>query len=285
MNKGSQQAVYAANTSAGSVGPVTQGPDRGMKEVMIVGGTVLLLAIGIGIAWMMASQPEPTIPAPSASFPSTPNAVSGVSTTEPRTGETTIQPASHLVPLSAQALPTQLKESLHADISFDFGKNRLSDEAKVYLQEHASFMAKNPDYGLLIQGYTDGRGSISYNRSLGLKRAEAVKTHLTSLGVSEHSIKTASLGEDGVLCLDDSPDCLTLNRRAHLEFIKVGAAHMVPPPMPVATDSTVVPSETPATESIAEPMPDSADASIPMQPVESHESESLVTTDEPGVTP
>jgi peptidoglycan-associated lipoprotein len=234
---------------------------------------------------MLASQPEPTIPAPSVSFPSTPNTVSGVSTTETRTGETPIQSASHLVPLSTQALPTQFKESFHADISFDFGKNRLTDEAKVYLQEHAAFMAKNPDYGLLIQGYTDGRGSTLYNRALGLKRAEAVKAHLVSLGVSEHSIKTASLGEDGVLCLDDSPGCLTLNRRAHLEFIKVGAAHMVPPPMPAAADSTVVPSETVTIEPTAEPIPDSTDASIPMQAVESLETESPVTPDEPGITP
>jgi peptidoglycan-associated lipoprotein len=285
MNKGTQQAAYATNTSAGTVGPVTQGPDRGMKEVMVVGGTVLLLAIGIGIAWMMASQSEPTIPATSASFPSTQNATLGTSAIETRGVQSATQPASLMTPLSARALPTQLKDSLHADIYFDFGKNRLSDEAKIYLDEHAAFMNKYQDYGLLIQGYTDGRGSALYNRALGLKRAEAVKAYLTSLGVSEHSIKTASLGEDGVLCLDDSLDCLTLNRRAHLEFIKVGAAHMVPPPMPAAADSTVVPSETVTIEPTAEPIPDSTDASIPMPPVESNETESQVTTDELGVTP
>ena len=67
MNKGAQQAVYAANTTTGSAATGGQTVDRGMKEVMIVGGTVLVLAIGIGIAWMVASQPEPMTPASSQS--------------------------------------------------------------------------------------------------------------------------------------------------------------------------------------------------------------------------
>ena len=285
MNKGAQQAVYAANTTTGSAATGGQTVDRGMKEVMIVGGTVLVLAIGIGIAWMVASQPEPMTPASSVSFPSSPGATSGASTIESRTGETATQPAGYSTPLPSQALPTQLNESLHADISFDFGKNRLTDEVKVYLNEHASFMTRNPDYGLLIQGYTDGRGSTLYNRALGLKRAEAVKAHLVSLGIPEHRIKTASLGEDGVLCLDDSLDCLTLNRRAHLEFIKVGATHMVPPATTRTADTTVVPSETSATDPITEPVQDSIDSSIPLSPSESQEPEHQPVPDEQSVTP
>ena len=284
MNKGAQQAVYAANTTTGSAATGGQTVDRGMKEVMIVGGTVLVLAIGIGIAWMVASQPEPMTPASSVSFPSSPGAIPDNSTTATRTDETASQP-THLTSVSTQALPTQLKESLHADISFDFGKNRLTDEVKVYLNEHASFMTKNQDYGLLIQGYTDGRGSTLYNRALGLKRAEAVKAHLVSLGIPEHRIKTASLGEDGVLCLDDSLDCLTLNRRAHLEFIKVGATHMVPPATTTTADTTVVPSETSATDPITEPVQDSIDISIPLSPSESQEPENQPVPDEQSVTP
>lgn len=285
MNKSAQQAVFAANTTTGSVATEGQPADRGMKEVMIVGGVVLALAIGIGIAWMLASQPEPMTPASSASFPSLPVATSVVSTTAIQSGETASQAPSHLTPVSTQTLPTQLNESLHADISFDFGKNRLTDEAKVYLDEHASFMTRNPDYGLLVQGYTDGRGSTLYNRALGLKRADAVKAHLITLGIPEHRIKTASLGEDGVLCLDDNPDCLTLNRRAHLEFIKIGAGHMVPPPAPAAADHVAIPFETTVTDPITEPVQNSIDTSIPLSPAESQEPENQPLPDEQGVTP
>lgn len=284
MSKGAQQAVYTGNTTTGSAAPDSQTSDRGMKEVMIVSGTVLVLAIGIGIAWMVASQPEQMTPASSVSFPSSPVAIPDNSITAIRTGETASQP-THLASVSTQTLPTQLTESLHADISFDFGKNRLSEEAKVYLNEHAAFMTRNPDYGLVIQGYTDARGSSLYNRALGLKRAEAVKAHLIALGVPEHRIKTASLGEEGVLCLDDSPDCLTLNRRAHLEFIKVGASHLVPPVEPATAESMTVPAETAATESATEPAMDSAETSLPTQPLESREGESPITSDEQGVTP
>ncbi|HSE59793.1 MAG TPA: OmpA family protein [Nitrospiraceae bacterium] len=284
MSKGAQQAVYTGNTTTGSVAPDSQTADRGMKEVMIVGGTVLLLAIGIGIAWMVASQSEQMTPASSVSFPSSPVAIPDNSTTAARTAETASQP-THLASVSTQALPTQLTESLHADISFDFGKTRLTDEAKVYLNEHASFMTRNQDYGLVIQGYTDARGSSLYNRALGLKRAEAVKDHLISLGVPEYRIKTASLGEEGVLCLDDSPDCLTLNRRAHLEFIRVGASHLVPPAEPANADSMTVPVETATTEPATESAMDSGETSLPMQPLESREGEGPITSNEQGVTP
>ncbi|MEX5215081.1 MAG: OmpA family protein [Nitrospiraceae bacterium] len=283
MNKGAEHIVYAANPTADSAAHGGQA-DRGISEVMIVGGSVLVLAVGIGIAWMVASQPEQTTRATSVSFPSSHIVMPDVSTSADRTGEIVGQPVQQ-PSVSTAALPTQFKESHHADISFDFGKTRLTDEAKVYLDEHAAFMTRNQDYGLLIQGYTDGRGSSFYNRALGLKRAESVKAYLIGLGVSEHRIKTASLGEDGVLCLDDSSDCLMLNRRAHLEFIKVGSTHLMPPVESVPADSTTVPSEPVTAEPIVEPVQDSTDTSILLQPVESQETENQLGPDDPGVTP
>ncbi|MBH0192213.1 MAG: hypothetical protein HP492_10780, partial [Nitrospira sp.] len=42
-------------------------------------------------------------------------------------------------------------------------------------------------------------------------------------------MKTVSLGEEGVLCVDDSALCRNMNRRVHLEIRKIGQEHMAAP--------------------------------------------------------
>jgi len=122
----------------------------------------------------------------------------------------------------------------HSDIYFEVGRKGLTDEAKSILTVQAEVLKKDPDWGLLVQGYTDQQGSASYNKKLGLMRAEKVKEHLIGLGVSEQAIKVVSLGKEGVLCIDNSDVCRHMNRRVHLEMRKIGQAHMILPI--VATD-------------------------------------------------
>ncbi|MFZ1803457.1 MAG: hypothetical protein WAU05_05995, partial [Nitrospira sp.] len=54
-------------------------------------------------------------------------------------------------------------------------------------------------------------------------------------------IKTMSLGEEGVLCVDSSDVCRHMNRRVHLEVRKIGQEHMVLPSAPTT------PSDSPET--------------------------------------
>jgi peptidoglycan-associated lipoprotein len=105
----------------------------------------------------------------------------------------------------------------------------LTDEAKSILAAQAEILKKNADWGLLVQGYTDQQGSASYNKKLGLRRADTVKAELMSAGVAENQIKIVSLGEEGVLCIDKSDVCRNINRRVHLEMRKIGQEHMIAP--------------------------------------------------------
>jgi len=76
---------------------------------------------------------------------------------------------------------------------------------------------------------------------LGRKRAETVKLDLLNAGVAEHQMKVVSLGEDGVLCIDNSDTCRHLNRRVHLDIRKIGQEHMVIPP--VANTTAIDPAD------------------------------------------
>ena len=79
---------------------------------------------------------------------------------------------------------------------------------------------------------------MSFNKVLGMKRAETVKQALMAMGVPETSIRTVSLGEEGALCIDTSDVCRRMNRRVHLEMRKIGQEHLVIPTLAVepATD-------------------------------------------------
>ena len=99
----------------------------------------------------------------------------------------------------------------------------------IILATQADVAKNDPDLGILVQGYTDQQGSVSYNHKLGLMRAEKVKEFLVGQGVSEQVIKVVSLGKEGALCLDNSDVCRNMNRRVHLEIRTVGKDHMMLP--------------------------------------------------------
>lgn len=250
-------ASYAVSNQAGGVAPVVVGPDKGTKEVIIVGSVVLALAVGMGIFWT-ATQGDDMNTTSTSPIPAISPTINVISTP--------IEPVKPIV--LAPALPTQLKDSLHADVFFNFGRNGLSDEAKTYLGAHAAFLKKETDWGVIIQGHTDQKGGGAYNKRLGQKRAEAVRDLLASLGIPDTSMRVVSLGKDGTLCQDDSRDCQQLNRRVHLEFIKIGAAHMAPPvPVDVAIPLTAPAIESPSVDQTIPPAVTLQDEATPTEPV------------------
>ncbi|WP_447985127.1 OmpA family protein [Nitrospira sp. Nam74] len=139
------------------------------------------------------------------------------------------------------ASPTHI-QSVHADIYFDFGKTRLRADAIETLQQQAQLLKQDGHWAVLIQGYTDRHGSVEYNKTLALRRGESVKQFLTELGIPAESMKVVSLGQDAIICDDQTPTCTHLNRRVHLELVKLEApsASLVP----ISTVATKEGSET-----------------------------------------
>jgi peptidoglycan-associated lipoprotein len=148
-------------------------------------------------------------------------------------------------------------ESVHADIYFDFGKTRLRADAIEILQQQAQLLKQDGHWAVLIQGYTDRHGSVEYNKMLALRRGESVKQFLTELGIPADSMKVVSLGQDAAICDDPTPTCTRLNRRVHLELVKLEARPVsLAPVMPISTVSTQQESETSPTMTSIEPSSD-----------------------------
>jgi OmpA-OmpF porin, OOP family len=63
-------------------------------------------------------------------------------------------------------------------ITFKPGQSRLSEESMAALDQLAAELANKKGYVLEIQGYTDGRGSVSVNDQLSSRRARVVYEYL-----------------------------------------------------------------------------------------------------------
>lgn len=240
-----------SQVTTGAMNPPIVGPTEGFKlhHVLII----MLLLMGIaGVAFWGTLHPEArTEPIPTSS----PLATSSTYSVE-------VKPSA-MLPAPSVAPIVEAGDIRHEDIYFEVGRRGLTDEAKAILQQQTAFMTTHPDWGVLIQGHTDMQGSDGYNQILGLKRAETVKQYLVHLGVSEHAIKTVSLGKAGALCADQTDQCRSMNRRVHLEFRKVGLVHMTPPP-PVVPQPTVEPIDEAVMlepEAVAEPTVESESSS------------------------
>jgi len=230
MHKGSSQIT------SGHIVPSLSGP-RKDKDVFVVSGLVVGLAVVIGGIWYYSSTEQSSVP----------DQLNGVQVSE---ALNKTQPAPTPVLFTADrgeslSVPTT-PGIFHIDLYFELGRKGLTDEAKKTLQARASTLKQDPNLGVLVQGFTDQQGSASYNMTLGMKRAETVKAELINAGVAEHQIKTVSLGKDGVLCIDMSDVCRQMNRRVHLEIRPIGEEHMKAPviaaspaPEPAAADPAV----------------------------------------------
>lgn len=267
MHKSSQPQL-AAGPLSGQVAPTVVGPEKDRTELYLALGVLAILGLGMSAYWLSSRASETESQTVAGAKPDL-------------TFGTPIQPAKveakpipmAMAPISLNMAPTTVIDQTikHLDIYFEVGRKGLTDEAKAQLLVHADLLKKDSNWGVVLQGYTDQQGSATYNRKLGLRRAESVKEHLVGIGVPDHVIKVVSLGKDGALCADTSDTCSRMNRRVHLEFRNVGAEHLAPPvgltdhtlakdgstESSVTTSSSNVTTPSIATETTGQPTPPS----------------------------
>ncbi|MBH0196618.1 MAG: OmpA family protein [Nitrospira sp.] len=215
-----------SQVSSGHIAPKIVGPQRDAKEVTLLAGAVLVLGGFMAAAWYYGQAADQITVTPATEKVEN----SGVSEIIKKASAMNLAEAATITSTSVTA-PTvaPLEDVIHADVYFEVGRKGLTEEGKAQLAARAELLKHNQDYGILILGYTDQQGSADYNKKLGFKRAETVKTEFLHAGVAENRMKVVSLGEEGVLCVDGSALCRTINRRVHLETRKIGQDHMAVP--------------------------------------------------------
>ena len=114
----------------------------------------------------------------------------------------------------------QTTENMFQDILFAYDRYDIGDSMKPAARSVAAWLQKNPNTRLLIEGHCDERGTNEYNLALGDRRAKAVKDYLSALGIAGKRIETISYGEEKPRCTQQSDECWSKNRRAHLVVLQ-----------------------------------------------------------------
>ncbi len=102
------------------------------------------------------------------------------------------------------------------DVLFDTNKAELKSGATQTLQKLAGFLKKYPERQLQVEGYTDSTGSPDHNQALSDRRANAVRSVLTSMGISADRITTRGYGPESPVASNDTASGRQMNRRVEI---------------------------------------------------------------------
>ncbi len=103
---------------------------------------------------------------------------------------------------------------------FDYDRYAVKSGEKGKLEAVAKYFRSNREDKLLIEGHCDERGTEEYNRSLGERRAMALREYLIRLGVGADRIITRSYGEDQSADPGHNEAAWSKNRRGEFVLLK-----------------------------------------------------------------
>jgi outer membrane protein OmpA-like peptidoglycan-associated protein len=134
--------------------------------------------------------------------------------------------------------------TLSGGVLFETGKAELLPGAQDRLARVATFLKSSPR-PVVIEGYTDARGSAKANQSLSERRAQAVSDYLTSQGVPADRISAVGKGASAPVASNASSSGRAQNRRVEIVLEKAPEAASSPAP---ATESGLGGSAGPGSE-------------------------------------
>ena len=122
-----------------------------------------------------------------------------------------------VTPSQQQGLAPDSQEYLVVNVGdrifFDFDQSAITSDAGATLKRQAAWMQSNPNVTVVIEGHCDERGTREYNLALGERRANAMREHLISLGISSARIETISYGKERPAVSGSNESAWSQNRR------------------------------------------------------------------------
>jgi outer membrane protein OmpA-like peptidoglycan-associated protein len=109
-------------------------------------------------------------------------------------------------------------------VLFETGKATLQTGSRRTVQKVAEFLNQYPERKILIEGFTDSRGSDDYNQQLSQDRAQAVRELLVTNGVDSGRIQVEGYGEDYPVASNDNSAGRQQNRRVEIVISKQNGA-------------------------------------------------------------
>ena len=99
-------------------------------------------------------------------------------------------------------------------VFFATNKSSLTTAARETLRKQATYLRKNKNLNVTIEGHADERGTREYNLALGERRANAARDYLMTYGISGKRISVISYGKEKPVNLAGTPLAWSQNRRS-----------------------------------------------------------------------
>lgn len=107
--------------------------------------------------------------------------------------------------------------TLSGSILFESAKWDLLPSAQLKLNDVANALIKeDPLSKMVVEGYTDSQGGVSYNQDLSQHRAQAVRDYLVTRGIAGDRITAQGFGLTHSIADNKSPEGRANNRRVEI---------------------------------------------------------------------
>jgi len=90
----------------------------------------------------------------------------------------------------------------------------LTTASRETLRKQATWLRKNSDINVVLEGHADERGTREYNLALGERRANSAKDYLMTYGISSDRISVLSYGKEKPIDSGSNPLAWSKNRRS-----------------------------------------------------------------------
>ena len=99
-------------------------------------------------------------------------------------------------------------------VFFATNRSALTTASRDTLRKQASWMRKNKNINVVLEGHGDERGTREYNLALAEKRANAARDYLLTYGISGKRISVISYGKEKPVNSASTPLAWSQNRRS-----------------------------------------------------------------------
>lgn len=106
------------------------------------------------------------------------------------------------------------------NILFELNKAVLLPEALAGLKNLETFLKRNPELRISLEGHTDSTGEENFNRKLSLDRAQAVADFLMANGIDAERLLVQGFGSDNPLSSNEDETGRARNRRVEMRIVE-----------------------------------------------------------------
>ena len=108
----------------------------------------------------------------------------------------------------------ELAKGVPDRVFFATNETVLTTASRETLRKQATWLRKNSDINVVLEGHADERGTREYNLALGERRANSAKDYLMTYGISSERISVLSYGKERPVDSGSSPLAWSKNRRS-----------------------------------------------------------------------